>query len=377
MDLHVCKCSCVTYAGACGYIQIQVAAPRFANDFETRQGCFNRRLTLTYLALHAIEHVPLSCPPFAEMSEGCCLAPLFSALLPLQRLVALPVPSALKTWEKEEALDEAGRVQKWSSALSECPESLVSLCKDQPGLFKELVEAGVPSDLRWEVWKAALGGLRCGQGGQYQELLQKHSGWEPLIEKDSARTFLVLSVDDMGRHAHCLQNICKAYANLNPEIGYCQGMNFIVGLLLLVSDGAEEETFWVFAALMHDLELSGLYAGGFPLLRRYMDGFGQLIAAVLPRHSLRLQAEDIHLEEFLQSWYLSLFVTCLPKAAVVEVWDEIICLSGLPSLVPLSVALLECVPIDSQMRVKLKSLNEAVASKACAIAQFLRRPTFD
>jgi ecotropic viral integration site 5 protein len=30
-----------------------------------------------------------------------------------------------------------------------------------------------------------------------------------------------------------LYNVLRAYANLDPEIGYCQGMNFIAAMLLL------------------------------------------------------------------------------------------------------------------------------------------------
>ena len=349
-----------------------------------------------------------------EMSYWCCpVAPLFSTLQPMRWLRALPADSVersqraeqrpqnqqtlntLKSFSEEKILDEAGRARKWSSVLSaaeegsqgsqgspdglkapEALDALVVLCKEKPSLFKELVVSGVPSELRWEVWKAALGGLRSfgGAEGRYQELLCERSSWESLIEQDSKRTFLVLPLEGANKgHSRSLQNICKAYANLSPEVGYCQGMNFIVGLLLLVSGGAEEETFWVFVALMHDLQLSGFYTGGFPLLRRYMDGFGQLLVAVLPRISRHLQDEGIHVEEFLQSWYLTLFVTCLPKAAVVEIWDEIICCSGLPLLVPLSVALLECIPVSSSQRKFKFLLKDVVASKAIAIAQFLRR----
>jgi len=35
---------------------------------------------------------------------------------------------------------------------------------------------------------------------------------------------------------HSLKNVLSAYAAKNPEIGYCQGQNFVVGVLLLMMD---------------------------------------------------------------------------------------------------------------------------------------------
>ena len=47
-----------------------------------------------------------------------------------------------------------------------------------------------------------------------------------------------------------LKNILQAYAVNNPEVGYCQSMNFVAGFLLLVSGMRENESFWVFASLL-------------------------------------------------------------------------------------------------------------------------------
>ena len=46
-----------------------------------------------------------------------------------------------------------------------------------------------------------------------------------------------------------LFNILKAYSVLDPELGYTQGMNFIVGMLLMnICD--EESAFWCFVFIM-------------------------------------------------------------------------------------------------------------------------------
>merc|ERR1712129_534548 len=94
------------------------------------------------------------------------------------------------------------------------------------------------------------------QPGRYRELCSLATTWSQLIKVDAPRTFPdTLAFDEEYRDS-MIQILC-AYSNLNTEVGYCQGMNFVVGLLLLVSHRQEEETFWMFTCLMEDRCLSG------------------------------------------------------------------------------------------------------------------------
>ena len=52
--------------------------------------------------------------------------------------------------------------------------------------------------------------------------------------------------------------VLVALAYVKPEIGYCQGMNFIAGaLLFLIKD--EDLVFWIFLSFLDDKELNSLY----------------------------------------------------------------------------------------------------------------------
>jgi hypothetical protein len=59
--------------------------------------------------------------------------------------------------------------------------------------------------------------------------------YEELIVKDLMRTAPdhLEFEQDFSFGQNRLYNVLKAYANLDPEIGYCQGMNFIAAMLLL------------------------------------------------------------------------------------------------------------------------------------------------
>ena len=62
------------------------------------------------------------------------------------------------------------------------------------------------------------------------------------VEKDLPRTFPAHPLlEGVGRDA--LRRVLLAYARYNPKVGYCQGLNFLAGLLLLLMP--EESAFYV------------------------------------------------------------------------------------------------------------------------------------
>jgi hypothetical protein len=74
--------------------------------------------------------------------------------------------------------------------------------------------------------------------GLYESLLQQTSPHEDVIGRDLTRTFpnhilfrmgedITGQTGSQGRNA--LFNVCKAYSIHDPQVGYCQGMGFLVG----------------------------------------------------------------------------------------------------------------------------------------------------
>ena len=55
----------------------------------------------------------------------------------------------------------------------------------------------------------------------------------------------------MEKHIGPLRNVLSTFVKRNPTIGYCQGMNFIVGNLLKYID--EEESFWIFVSITENI----------------------------------------------------------------------------------------------------------------------------
>lgn len=48
-----------------------------------------------------------------------------------------------------------------------------------------------------------------------------------------------------------MRNVLTTFVKRNPTIGYCQGMNFIVGTLLRYMN--EVESFWVFVSIAENI----------------------------------------------------------------------------------------------------------------------------
>ena len=85
------------------------------------------------------------------------------------------------------------------------------------------------------------------------------------IETDLPRTFPNNTHFDSTKPNNMqrnLYNVLLAFSNSNQTIGYCQGLNYIAGLLLLVTK-EEEATFWLLKTLLEQ-KLPDYYTASMP-----------------------------------------------------------------------------------------------------------------
>lgn len=71
----------------------------------------------------------------------------------------------------------------------------------------------------------------------------------------------------------------------------------------------------------------------------YTAACEQLILESLPRLWEHLSREDINLAVYLEQWFITLFIDCLPLPVLPMVWDNIIC-NGLPMIISIALAIL-------------------------------------
>ena len=74
------------------------------------------------------------------------------------------------------------------------------------------------------------------------------------------RTFPDNQVFETDEGIGALRRVLVAYSWINPEIGYCQSMNFVAALFLLFMD--EEDAFWLMRVTMEDILSADYYTPG-------------------------------------------------------------------------------------------------------------------
>ena len=203
--------------------------------------------------------------------------------------------------------------------------------KQHPQRFKRRVRKGIPDAFRQKLWpslcRADVSQKR--HPGEYLNLFQKSLKVPSLekvhesISRDVGRTFprhvIFCQVNGIGQKS--LGNILRAYSAVDQEVGYCQGMGFIVGLLLGYL--GEEESFWVLRTLMQEppWKLAELYRPGMRGAQLLLFQFEALLAYFLPDVSSHLKRECIEPSMYATQWFITIFAYNFPFDIVVRVWD--------------------------------------------------------
>lgn len=139
------------------------------------------------------------------------------------------------------------------------------------------------------------------------------------IGRDLDRTFYTEKfVKGNGRLL--LKHVLNALGFIRPEIGYCQGMNFIGGALINFLDD-DEFSFWVFLALIDDLELNLLYLRNMPDYSIRVFQLNYYIDKYMPDLLIHFNKNQINPDIFLSKWILTIFSSYLPFETLAKVWD--------------------------------------------------------
>ena len=142
------------------------------------------------------------------------------------------------------------------------------------------------------------------------------------IERDITRTFYTKKFLE-GNGNEQLKNILTAMAFIRPEIGYCQGMNFIVGALINFID-SEKISFWIFLSFIDDLELNLLFLKNMPDYSIRIYQLNYYIKKYFPELDNHLKKVQIHPDLFFSKWILTIFSSYLPFNILYKVWDVFI-----------------------------------------------------
>lgn len=273
----------------------------------------------------------------------------------------------------------------WSQYLPQDTESILLFLQNafskNTKYFKYAVEKSGPLEgYRWESWRLIFNLVdkkNSTSHSFYDVLVHQDCKNDEEIKKDIFRTFpthpyfseqtesneintvnlMSLSLGNMR-----LYRVLKVIANYYPNVGYCQGMNFILGFLLVISGGKECQVFEMFLKMAEHpkFRIIGFYENGFPLLRLYCFIFYKLLNKRQAKLAKYLKKIDLPDSLWLTKWILTMLVYSFPFELSIRLWDYIIASQSLFSLIKVCIEL-------------LKSLSKHLYTKdSMEIAEFLR-----
>nr|XP_054931826.1 growth hormone-regulated TBC protein 1-like isoform X1 [Dermacentor andersoni] len=220
----------------------------------------------------------------------------------------------------------ARRLRKWDQLLSNARPAAYPQLRHSSAKLKRYVRKGVPREHRKQVWMVLSGAaaMQSEQRGLYQALLQQslRPDLVETIQIDVPRTF----PDNVyfhggGQQQKSLFNILVAYAHFNQGVGYCQGLNFIAGLLLLATED-EEATFWLLRALLERL-LPDYYGRHMTGLLTDIEVLAELVRQRMPQVHAHLAKHEVSWAIVTTKWFVCLFAEVLPIETVLRVWDSL------------------------------------------------------
>ena len=119
----------------------------------------------------------------------------------------------------------------WAALVNDYPQTAQRL----PTLTSNKIRSGVPPPLRGVVWMSIAGSRDPVLEHEYERLCGESSPYENLIGKDIGRSFPGVEMfrDPSGDGQQMLARVLKCFSLYDQKIGYCQGLGFVVGPLLM------------------------------------------------------------------------------------------------------------------------------------------------
>ena len=213
-------------------------------------------------------------------------------------------------------------------------DKILSFYNHNKSKYKERLFKGPPECFRWLSWIIANQIPLERDINIYNNYLVKDLEEENKnsIIRDIQRTFSDVNMDEMAlrKKETSLYNVLKAFWNLDEQIGYCQGMNLVVGFMLIISEGNELDTFYMLISNFsetfnkrktYEYSFRGLFSEEFPLLSFLNFIFDILLEENIPEIKNHLEELGISYDLWIGQWFQTLFTIILPLNMCKRVWD--------------------------------------------------------
>lgn len=206
----------------------------------------------------------------------------------------------------------------WAALVAHYPATAQRL----PTLTSNKIRGGVPPPLRGVVWPSLAGARNPGLLDEFHRLSGESSPYDGLIGKDIGRSFPNVEMfrDPNGEGQQMLARVLRCFSLYDTSIGYCQGLGFVVGPLLMHMSDAE--AFCVLVRLMSHYNLRQCYLPDLSGLHLRVYQFQNLLARHRPALSEHLRELNVE-PAYVSQWFLSFFAIACPLPMLLRIYDVI------------------------------------------------------
>ncbi|GAP93469.1 putative GTPase-activating protein GYP5 [Rosellinia necatrix] len=191
-----------------------------------------------------------------------------------------------------------------------------------PTLLSNKIRKGVPPPLRGVVWQSMAGARETVLLEQFDRLSGESSPYEGIIGKDLGRSFPGVDMfrDPEGDGQRMLGRVLKCFSLYDHKIGYCQGLAFLVGPLLMHMP--DNQAFCVLVRLMEHYDMRSCFLPDLSGLHVRIYQFRELLRKDMPALSAHL--DDLQVDPaYVSQWFLSFFAVTCPLPMLFRIYDVI------------------------------------------------------
>ncbi|CAJ0606376.1 unnamed protein product [Cylicocyclus nassatus] len=181
-----------------------------------------------------------------------------------------------------------------------------------PHTLQRFVYKGIPAPFRKDIWMRNIA-----PRGQPVEATVPASTVEA-IKLDLPRTFPNNHFLQTERNRKALGRVLYCLAQHVPSVGYCQGLNFVAAVILLVVRDESQAADLLIQMVKKREDYYGHTMSG---LRRDTRVLQEILAKECPQVASVFRELDVGLDLVIGKWLLCWFVECLPLETVLRIWD--------------------------------------------------------
>ncbi|XXG94380.1 hypothetical protein Hte_000635 [Hypoxylon texense] len=229
-----------------------------------------------------------------------------------------------------------------------------------PTLLSKKIRKGVPPPLRGVVWQSMAAARDSVLLEQFERLSGESSPYEGIIGKDLGRSFPGVDMfrDPDGDGQRMLGRVLKCFSLYDQKIGYCQGLAFLVGPLLMHMP--DNQAFCVLVRLMEYYDLRSCFLPDLSGLHVRIYQFRELLRQNLPILSNHL--DDLQVDPaYVSQWFLSFFAVTCPLPMLFRIYDVIFAEGASETIMRVALSLmrknqsriLACVELEDVMQLLL------------------------